>query len=47
LHTAKIRIIFKNTKFYSPHLSLLPNICPAIFHNKPNAIIKHHINVLI
>lgn len=41
LRTAKIRIIFQNAKFYSPHLSFPPNICPNTLREIPIPIITY------
>lgn len=41
LRTAKIRIIFQNAKFYSPHLSFPPNICPNTLREIPRPIITY------
>lgn len=41
LSMTKIRIIFQNTKFYSPHLSFPPNICPNTLRKIPMPIITY------
>lgn len=41
LSRTKIRIIFQNTKFYSPHLSFPPNICPNTLREIPMPIITY------